>query len=776
MSNEDIKLMRHFLPVLLTVTLLIFTGVVSRAQTVRVIVLDKETKKPVKNAVVQDYTNFQNKDTTNENGEAFLKDLKGNVYITAEGYEPKVAPYDPDNSALLVKAELAPAFNMLDQAVVSGGRYGGEIKKSTITVEKLEPDVLSERVSLRVDDGLKQVPGVTVTDNQINIRNGSGWSYGAGSRVMVMVDDMPVLSGDAAQPLWTFIQTDAIRSVEVIKGASSVLYGSSALNGVVNIRTQKPSFTPSTSATGFYGFYNKPSKPGWDWTDRHLLIRGANLSHLRRIGKWGLGVNGQFLKDDGYRMTDQDHRLRFGGQLSRTLFDEKATTGIRYNHMTGQSGSFLLWNSYDSAYNVYNGQATTTDVKRDMFDYYFRYYGPKGWKWLFQTRRLLIDNNVDNGDPNYDQSNSSDFKYREVRMSKSWTKASFHLGYVWQMTTSKSPLFAGKHTSKNSAPYMQFEWTPTSKLTLDVGGRIENYKLDKKSDKKPVMRGGINYRLADYSYIRASFGQGFRFPSIAETFIETRAGPVRILSNPDLQSETGWSSEIGFKQGFKIKKWNFLGDVAGFWMEYQNMMEFVFAQWQKDVSIGNLAGFAFKSVNVGDTRITGMEVSLLGQRKFKKKNSLEFMMSYTYSNPISLQPNKVFAYSSQNVPLTFDSTSSDPAGAMLKYRYKHLVRGQIRYRYGIFDLTVNIRYNSFMSNIDRAFQQFPITLFVPGVEDARKADMNGNYFLDVAAGVNLTDHWRLGVSAKNVLMTQRMNRPADMNGPGSVVFQLRWRR
>ena len=74
-------------------------------------------------------------------------------------------------------------------------------------------------------------------DGQANIRGGSGWSYGAGTRVLVMVDDMPLISGDAGQVQWNLIATENVNQVEIIKGASSALYGSSALNGIINIRT-----------------------------------------------------------------------------------------------------------------------------------------------------------------------------------------------------------------------------------------------------------------------------------------------------------------------------------------------------------------------------------------------------------------------------------------------------------------------------------------------------------------------------------------------------------
>ena len=73
---------------------------------------------------------------------------------------------------------------------------------------------------------MNQSPGVQVVDGQANIRGGSGWSYNTGSRVLVMVDDMPLLSGDRGTVEWDMIPMENVSQIEVIKGASSVLFGS----------------------------------------------------------------------------------------------------------------------------------------------------------------------------------------------------------------------------------------------------------------------------------------------------------------------------------------------------------------------------------------------------------------------------------------------------------------------------------------------------------------------------------------------------------------------
>jgi iron complex outermembrane receptor protein len=107
-------------------------------------------------------------------------------------------------------------------------------------MEVIKPSLVENTNATTMESIVDQVPGVNVIDGQANIRGGAGWSYGAGSRVLVLVDDIPQLSADASDAKWTFIPTENLEQVEVIKGATSALFGSSALNGVINFRTAYP--------------------------------------------------------------------------------------------------------------------------------------------------------------------------------------------------------------------------------------------------------------------------------------------------------------------------------------------------------------------------------------------------------------------------------------------------------------------------------------------------------------------------------------------------------
>ena len=134
---------------------------------------------------------------------------------------------------------------------------------------------------------------------------------------------------------------------------------------------------------------------------------------------------------------------------------------------------------------------------------------------------------------------------------------------------------------------------------------------------------------------------------MAELFISANQGGLEIYPNPDLKPEKGWSAEIGLKQGIKLAKWIGFIDIAGFLMQYDDMMEFTFNQWG-DPATAPLLGLGFKAVNSGNTQISGLEISINGQGKINKNLSLNILAGYTYMDHFSLDPDKIYAYAGDN--------------------------------------------------------------------------------------------------------------------------------
>ena len=125
----------------------------------------------------------------------------------------------------------------LDIMVVSASQYEKRIAEETVSIDVIQDYIIENNNTRDLAEAVQTIPGVNIVDGQATIRGGSGYAYGTGSRVQVLVDDMPLLTGDFSEVRWEFVPMEQAQQIEVIKGASSVLYGSSALNGVISVQT-----------------------------------------------------------------------------------------------------------------------------------------------------------------------------------------------------------------------------------------------------------------------------------------------------------------------------------------------------------------------------------------------------------------------------------------------------------------------------------------------------------------------------------------------------------
>jgi iron complex outermembrane receptor protein len=128
---------------------------------------------------------------------------------------------------------------------------------------------------------INRLPGVQVADGQASIRGGVGWSYGTGNRIAVLLDDMPLLGADLGDARWKFLPIEAAEQVEVIKGASSVLYGSAALNGTINVRTGWPTMKPQTKIQSYQGVMQNYDRSIINWWEKSTqpFNNGMFFSH-----------------------------------------------------------------------------------------------------------------------------------------------------------------------------------------------------------------------------------------------------------------------------------------------------------------------------------------------------------------------------------------------------------------------------------------------------------------------------------------------------------------
>lgn len=668
---------------------------------------------------------------------------------------------------------LHEASELLDPVVISAGKSEQQQTRTTVSIQSIQPYLVRNRITSNLEQTINQIPGVNTADGQVNIRSGSGWSYGTGSRVTVLVDDLPIMAGGTGQILWSFIPIENIEQVEVIKGASSVLYGSSALNGIVHVRTGWPQGKPLIKAAVFSGFYGTPPNALWKWQGNRLLSKsGALFLYGNSVGQWDYVVSGLGVYDEGWRMGDQDKRARLSTKLRHRSEDNKLIYGIHANAQYGRTGSFLLWENYQMAYTSLGSQYALNTSERYTLDPFLTYHG-NTWTHEVKARSLFVRNGVDPLPGQPDQQNKMDLSYLEYRAKpkfERWKFLNLTLGSVWQYGESQGTMFGGVKVQSNMAAFVQADLS-WKRLDISGGARYEYYRLSNYTEGKPVFKLGANYRLLKGTFLRASAGQGYRFPVVSEYFIRTQAGPVTVYPNTDLKSESGYSTELGLRQVIPLGKLKMMADLAVFRMEYRNMMEFTFGSW--GTQFDTLFGLGFKSLNIGRARIDGFEFSLSGEAKWRR-SKLRFISGYTYSNPVNLEPD--YAYVTQNGnALNYKQTSSDSTGTILKYRVRHMIRADVQYELARFEFGVSYRYMSSVEAIDLIFENSFLGLMNLGIKESREANKKGDHVVDIRGAYKLTADWKISIAVENLFNEEYMTRPADMRAPRNFQLQIGFR-
>lgn len=687
-----------------------------------------------------------------------------------------------ENENLTINVFLNQQAQLINEVVVSAGKFEQKLSDITVSMDVIKPEKLENNNTRQMDEVIKQIPGVDIMDGQPSIRGGSGYSYGAGSRVLILVDDLPMLSADVGDAKWNYIPVENVSQIEVIKGAASALYGSSALNGVINIRTAYPGDFPKTKITMYTGMYMNPERKELIWWGKtQPMFSGLSYLHTRKIGNLDFTVGGNFLINSGYRENNGEEHARTNINLR---YRDKKIKGLSYgingNIMEMDKTDFFLWQNADSGAWRQNpdGISETKGYRRNL-DPYITYFDNKGNKHSLRTRYFGVSNEIV-GDSL--KNSFSDLYYAEYQYQKNMKNNYNGTFGISGSYAEINALLFGNHYSSNSSIYGQID-KKIKKLTLSGGVRAEYYKIDQdqsitvlngdtinNSPVIPVFRMGANYNLFKYTFLRASFGQGYRFPSIAEKYTYTNLGALTIFPNPKIQPEKGWSAELGLKQGFKLADWNGFIDVAGFWTEYSNMMEYTFGFYDTltfdTLTLGKdmitLDNIGFQSRNVGYAQITGVDISINGAGKILGIPTT-LMLGYTYTNPIDL---------TVDMTDTLNSSKSN----ILKYRYYHSIKGDVEFKYLKFSTGFSFVYNSFIINIDEAFQQeliqgMPSSAILPGLKEYREKHNKGILVIDYRVSFSVTEFSKLSLMVKNITNKEYMGRPGDIQPPRNLALQ-----
>lgn len=735
-------------------------------------ITDAVTKEPLIGASVKAHPGVTNK--TEE--KAAVTDLEGNyslslphgIYFVDYSY----IGYGALKRRVVIEAgaetvlhiELEAGATDLGIVTVSSSKYEKNFGEESVSMEVLPPSFIQNNNITTLDKAVDKVPGVNMIGETMNIRGGAGYSANAGSRVLALVDDVPWLTPQNSGIAFWAAPLENIKQVEIIKGASSTLYGSSALNGTMNIITDNAKEKPFSKINLYSGIYENPLKgerSKYYWSDDRLrAMYGFAFVHRRKIKKFDYAVNGAYNRDEGYLYNDAKDRVRFNFK-TRYRPKDNLTVGINGNMAYQYGGFFFLWENYDTtaigdSLSYTPNELTQLKELPINIDPYLTYFDKKGNKHSIKGRYYYIktrtaqNENTDGG-----------VIYGEYTFHGKVKPLGFDFvtGISGSQTMIDSEAF-GKRKGTNASVFIQIDKKFFDKLTVTAGFRGELFKLDTLKVKlQPIARCGINYQPAQASYIRASFGMGYRYPSIAEKFANLVRSGQYVVPNFGLEPESSWSAELGFKQGFKISKWVGYLDVSGFITQYHNMMEYTIAPdsvkkfFYPPGGSGPHPLFVFWSENVTDARISGFEISALGQGNVQAVD-VNFLVGYTYMYPIdrNYNPDDPAYYGRDN--------------NILNFRFKHTAKGDLQCTYKGVSVGVTAFINSFMENID------PKINLVPGMKRFRETHEEASYSVDARLGYAFSENAKVSLIAKNVTNNTYSVRPGYLEAPRNYTLQL----
>ena len=688
--------------------------------------------------------------------------------------------------------------------------YKKNAAKENVSTEVVTAEQIKHTNSNDLSEALGRTSGVLVQDGQITIRGGSGYSYGVGSRTAVLQDGQSLMSADLGQGQNSMAELANANQVEVIKGASSVVYGSSALNGVVNVVTSWPvEDTPQTTIDINVGVYGETPKVYQQWWSNALpYFTSINVNHRRKEGNLQIVAGGNITGISSYIQANNNWRVQ---GFFKTRYLSSKVAGLNF----GVDGSiqyesideFFISKDVDtSAYKL--GAGSGSEYLRLNIDPHLTYSSPKGHTYNLKIRYMNIDRfGTMNSPPtavSHQIISDNQYQYRWKHMFVLTAGAPFTIG------DSRSNLYNDIHINLAAALYAQLEFNYKG-LSIQGGLRYEIQKVDNDVQKGiPVFRSGLNYEISRSTHIRASWGQAYRIPTVGERdILQNFYSGILVVPNDTLHAEHGWSSEIGINQLFKIGK-NFIGyvDLAIYYDRYSEFTEYDFGSYANrfpgsgkiittdtsflnNVSIGQSAHnaplnqqylFGIQAHNIENAQIFGYEFSVGGRGRIGPVG-LTLNAGYSYNYGSSLPANDTSHYTLGNFfrdafvynVHRVQDPNSDAYKHLLQFRARHLFRSDIELKYWKFYVGTTITYTSQPELIPSTIA-LAINFIAKNnsFSDYLAAHKWGDVVADVRAGYKVNKHFDVGFIVKNVANRFYELRPGKPEPIRNFTMQFRY--
>ena len=433
----------------------------------------------------------------------------------------------------------------IGEVVVTGTRNETDVRHLPMTVSVVN----REQIELRNDPSLlplltEYIPGLFTTSRGLRGYGVSGGAAGGMSLrgiggapqaglpttgMLVLIDGHPQYMGLMGHPISDAYQSLLAERVEVLRGPASVLYGSNAMGGVINIVTRKMQQDGiRTHANAGYGSYN--------------TLQSEVTNRIRKGGFTSI-VSGSYNRTDGHRK-DMEFE-QYGGYVKLGYEVSKAWNvwaDVNLTHFNASNPGEVSNPLLDNDQRITRGMtsfALANDYAKTSGTLSFFYNWGKHW---------INDGYHPNAEP-------LDYRFhsRDKMLGVSWYQSVqlfegnrltagfdyFHFGgEAWNKTLAGERNTQADKTQDDVAGYIDFRQSLGDWLTFDMGLRVDHHS---QVGTEWVPQIGLSFHLPENSEVKLMAGKGFRYPTIREMYMFRPA-------NPDLRPERLWSYELSFAQ------------------------------------------------------------------------------------------------------------------------------------------------------------------------------------------------------------------------------------
>lgn len=527
----------------------------------------------------------------------------------------------------MAQAQIRDTLNMgktheIDEVVVTGTRNETDVRHLSQTVTVVDRSKIDRSLQSSLLPVLtEQVPGLFVTARGImgyGVSGGAAGSIslrglsGGTARLMVMIDGHPQYAGIFGHPIADAYQSFLAERVEVLRGPASVLYGSNAMGGVINIVTRKMQGDGvKTNVRAGYGSYNTLE---------------TELTNRIRKGRFSSVVSGSYNRTDGHR-PDMGFE-QYGGyaKLGYEMTDNWNVWGdVNVTHFNasypGPAGAPLVDGNQRitrgmTALAVENHYEKTSGAVSFFYNWGHHWindgYTPSAGEGPKDERFLSNDNMM--GVSLYQSTRL--FRGNRTTLGFDWFR---YGGHAWNEYVSgeKNGTTSDLVDKREDelAGYVDFRQDIGAWLTFNAGLRADHHS---RIGLEWVPQTGLAFHLPHAMELKVSASKGFRYPILREMYMFPP-------QNPDLQPESMWSYELAFSQ--RLMDGRLTYGVNLFYIDGKNLI----------VTLPNPHGSGMLNQNSG--RIENSGVELQGAYRINRYWSVDGNYSYLHmKNPVIAAP------------------------------------------------------------------------------------------------------------------------------------------